>query len=77
MSLFSSPDQLDADEIQRLEKVLIDCAEGNEDADTVGLSHWDIEFIMSLEERYQQYGDSIRMTEKQWEQFERIEKKLY
>jgi hypothetical protein len=58
-------------DILRLERVFEE-AEDNPDE----LTEWEQEFLESLSERIEQYGDRTRISVKQWAVIERIEGKL-
>lgn len=40
------------------------------------LSEWEQAFMVSTEERYKEYGDGTRMSEKQWGVIDRVYEKV-
>ena len=73
MSLFPAhPDELDADDFRRVKEILYDAQENGDQ-----LSDWECGFVDDMIERVVQYGQRMRVSERQMEIIDRIEQKLW
>lgn len=64
-------DELDPARLKWLKELLDDCEH------TTRLSEWEVNFMDDMRSRLLQYGERIRVSEKQLQVLERIEQKMY
>lgn len=71
MTMFSHDDELDDEELSRIEEILRDAETSTQ------LTPWEDEFCDSLRDRVAIYGARTRISDKQMEIIDRIERKLW
>lgn len=68
----SNSDEVTSEELKRIKEVL-------DDLDGYGdlrLNDWERDFMDNLRERFDEYGDRLVMSNRQWTAFDKIEGKL-
>lgn len=66
---------LSSEQILKLELTINGVKECADDPSS-GVTEWEFNFMIDQEERYQQYGDNMRISDKQWAIIDRIYDKV-